>query len=57
MEHQNPIDKTARERIHADDFAISKQEFKRIQRAYLIADLKAFAVVVAVIVAVVAALN
>lgn len=57
MEHQNPIDKTARERIHAEDFAISKQEFKRVQRSYLIADLKAFALVIAVIVVVVAALN
>jgi hypothetical protein len=57
MEHKHPIDKIARDRLRADDFAISKQEFKRIQRGYLIADLKAFAVVVAVIVAVVAALN
>lgn len=57
MEHQNPIDKTARDRLRADDFAISKQEFKRIQRAYLIADLKAFALVITVIVVVVAALN
>ena len=57
MEHQNHLDKTARERIHADDFACKKQEFKRLQRGYLIADLKAFALVIAVIVVVVAALN
>lgn len=57
MEHQNPIDKVAYDRIKAEDFGISEQEFKRLQRAYLIADLKAFALVIAVIVVVVAALN
>lgn len=57
MEHKHPIDKVARERIHAEDFAVSKKDFNRIQRSYLIADLKAFALVIAVIVAVVAALN
>lgn len=57
MEHKHPIDKIAYDRIKAEDFGISEQEFKRLQRSYLIADLKAFAVVVAVIVAVVAALK
>ena len=57
MEHKHPIDKIAYDRIKAEDFGISEQEFKRLKRGYLIADLKAFAVVVAVIVAVVAALN
>ena len=50
MEHKHPIDKVAYDRIKAEDFGISEQEFKRLQRSYLIADLKAFAVVVAVIV-------
>ena len=57
MEHKHPIDKVVYDRIRAEDFGISEQEFKRLQRGYLISDLKAFAVVVAVIVAVVAALN
>lgn len=57
MEHKHPIDKVAYDRIKAEDFGISEQEFKRIQRAYLIADLKAFALVITVIVVVVAALN
>lgn len=57
MEHKHPIDKVAYDRIKAEDFGISEQEFKRIQRAYMIADLKAFALVITVIVVVVAALN
>lgn len=57
MEHKHPIDKVAYDRIKAEDFGISEQEFKRLQRSYLIADLKAFALVIAVIVVVVAALN
>lgn len=57
MEHKHPIDKVAYDRIKAEDFGISEQEFKRLQRGYLISDLKAFAVVITVIVAVVAALN
>lgn len=57
MEHKHPIDKIAYDRIKAEDFGISEQEFKRLQRGYLISDLKAFALVIAVIVVVVAALN
>lgn len=57
MEHKHPIDKVAYDRIKAEDFGISEQEFKRLQRGYLISDLKAFALVITVIVVVVAALN